>query len=95
MYVLVHHSIRNPNRFWSTAQTTMQAVPPELTLHQTLAAKDGSRATCLWEAASVKAVRDYLEPILEADSSNEYREAENRDGIAVPARLAIVPTPLA
>jgi len=89
MFVLVHHTVRDPATFWSTASAAMASVPRELTLHQTLAARDGTLATCLWEAASVDAVRAYLEPTFGAVSSNEYRESENRDGIAVPARFNV------
>ena len=88
MFVLVHHTVHDPATFWSKASAAMPNIPSALTLHQTLSARDGTRATCLWEADSIDAVRDFLEPALGAESSNEYREAENRDGIAVPARFA-------
>lgn len=93
MYVLVHHTVLDPAAFWGKAQTTIPNIPPMLKLHQTLAATDGTRATCLWEAASIDAVRDFLEPALGAVSSNEYREAANRDGIAVPPSFASAATP--
>ena len=88
MYVLVHHTITDPAEFWSGAQGAIPTIPANLTLHQTLSAKDGSRATCLWEAASVSDVRDFLEPALGHCSRNEYSEAENRDGVVVPQRFA-------
>jgi hypothetical protein len=88
MYVLVHHTIADPERFWATAQAAAPNVPAGLTLHHTISAKDGSRATCLWEAESVSAVRDFLEPGLGASARNEYSEAENRDGVVVPPRYA-------
>lgn len=87
MFVLVHHTVHDPATFWTSASAAMPNMPRELTLHQTLAARDGTLATCLWEAASVDAVRAFLEPALGAASANEYREAENRDGIAIPARF--------
>jgi hypothetical protein len=87
MFVLVHHTVHDPATFWATAAAAMPKLPRELTLHQTLSASDGTLATCLWEADSVDAVRAFLEPAFGAASSNEYRRAENRDGIAVPARF--------
>jgi hypothetical protein len=87
MFVLVHHIVQDPATFWSTASAAMPNIPSTMTLHHSLVAKDGTRATCLWEAASVDAVRAFLEPALGASSANEYREAENRDGVAVPARF--------
>jgi hypothetical protein len=86
MYVLVHHDIHQPLRFWSTADQIL-AMPVGLQLHHALPARDGTRATCLWEADSVGAVRDFIEPILGEFSTNEYAEAENREGIVLPSRL--------
>lgn len=88
MYVLVHHRVTDPQSFWARAQQEMPSLPAGLTLHQTLSASDGSRATCLWEAASVDAVRTFLEPRLGDYSMNDYAEAENREGVAVPASYA-------
>jgi hypothetical protein len=87
MYVLVHHSVTDPANFWPTAEAAIPNLPPELQLHHTLAARDGTRATCLWEADSVAAVSDFLEPALGAYARNEYAEAENRDGIALPTAM--------
>jgi hypothetical protein len=88
MYVLVHHTVTDARHFWSTAEQAIPNLPAGLQLHHTLSARDGSRATCLWEADSVDAVRDFLEPALGAYSSNEYREAENREGIALPTQMS-------
>ncbi len=85
MYVLVHHNVHDPERFWSTAEEAIPNVPAHLKLHHTMPAKDGTRATCLWEADSVQAVRDFLEPALGDVSTNEYSEAENKDGVALPS----------
>lgn len=88
MYVLVHHAIHDPKHFWSQAEQAIPNLPTDLKLHHTLTAKDGTRATCLWEAESVQAVRDFLEPALGSVSTNEYAPAENRDGIALPSQPA-------
>ena len=86
MFVLVHHTISDPQRFWTLSQSAGD--PPDgLSLHQTLAAKDGTLATCLWEAASVDAVRSYLDPATEGMARNEYREAENREGVVFPKQF--------
>jgi hypothetical protein len=91
MFVLVHHTVTDPDTFWPTAQAALSDMPAGLTLHHCLAGKDGVRATCLWEAESVEAVRSFLEPVIGPSSRNEYSEAENRDGIAVPAHLVMEP----
>ena len=87
MYVLVQHNVTNPQRFWAAAADAIPNVPQHLKLHQTLASRDGRRATCLWEAESVDAVRTFLEPTLGDVSRNDYSEAENREGIALPTRI--------
>jgi hypothetical protein len=87
MYILVHHRITNPDRFWTTVQDATPSIPPELTLHLTIPARDGSVATCLWEAASVAEVQGFVEPALGQVSRNEYYEAENREGVALPTML--------
>lgn len=91
MFVLVHHTVQEPERFWAAAESAIPNIPATMKLHHTLSARDGTLATCLWEADSVNAIRDFLEPVLGAVSSNEYREAENRDGIALPTKIAAAP----
>lgn len=90
MYVLVHHSVTDPATFWTTAQAALPNIPAGLTLHHTISARDGSRATCVWEAESVDAVRAFLEPALGSSSKNDYSEAENREGVVVPQRYVAV-----
>ena len=85
MYVLVHHEISNPASFWAIVEKT--DVPAPFKLHQTLVAKDGSRATCLWEGESVDAVRNLVDPLLGSHSKNQYAQAENREGLAMPSQL--------
>ena len=86
MYVLVHHEVSNPASFWATVEKT--DIPAPFKLHHTLVAKDGTRATCLWEAESVDAVRDLVEPLLGSVSKNQYAQAENREGLAMPSSLS-------
>jgi hypothetical protein len=90
VYVLVHHLVTSPEQFWATAQEAIPNLPDHLQLHHTLSAVDGSRATCLWEAESVAAVREFLEPALGDFSTNEYAQAENREGVAVPRKYEAV-----
>jgi hypothetical protein len=87
VYVLVHHTVSDREKFWATAQEAIPNLPDHLKLHQTFPARDGSRATCVWEADSVAAVQEFLEPALGDYAYNEYAEAENREGIALPTGL--------
>lgn len=83
MYILVHHTVHDPDVFWSTVERS--EIPSGLTLHQSIPARDGSRATCLWEGPSVEAVRGFVEPLVGSAATNEYSEAENREGVAMPS----------
>jgi hypothetical protein len=85
MYVVVEHSVSNPPAFWTGAQQALPNMPAGITLHHTFPSPDGSKAICVWEAASVEAVRTFLEPVVGAMSRNIYYEVPNREGIAVPA----------
>lgn len=83
MYILVQHTIAEPVAFWSSTDPAM--LPPHLKLLQTFPTRDGTHAACIWEAASIDALRGLLEPLTAAVSLNEYYEVENRDGVALPS----------
>jgi len=86
MFVLVQHSITDPAVFWNAADPRSN-LPPKLKLHHTFPTPDGTRAACIWEAESVNAVRDYLEPLFGKVSRNEYFTVENKEGFARPSKV--------
>ena len=85
MYVLVQHTISDPATFWNAADPN--TISPKIKLHHTFPTPDGTRAVCIWEAESVDALRDTLEPLLGKTSRNEYFTVENREGFARPSRV--------
>lgn len=85
MYVLVQHAISEPATFWNAADPT--TLSPAVKLHHTFPTPDGTRAVCIWEADSVDALRDLLEPVIAGFSRNEYFAVENREGFARPSRV--------
>ena len=85
MYILVQHTISDPAAFWNAADPN--TLSPEIKLHHTFPTPDGTRAVCIWEGASVDAVRNVLEPVIGRISRNEYFTVENREGFARPSRL--------
>lgn len=89
MFIVAIHEISNPDGFWSAADPSL--VPAEVTLHSTYPSSDSRRATCLWEADSVDAVRDVLEPILGEYSRNEYFEVDPQHPgvLGLPASAAV------
>jgi hypothetical protein len=86
MFVLVQHTISEPAAFWNAADPRNN-LPPKVKLHHTFPTPDGTRAVCIWEADSVKAVRDYLEPLVSKVSRNEYFTVENKEGFARPSKV--------
>jgi hypothetical protein len=85
MYVLVQHAISEPAAFWNAADPT--TLSSAIKLHHTFPTPDGTRAVCIWEAESVDAVRNVLEPAIGRVSRNEYFPVENREGFARPSRV--------
>ncbi len=88
MYVVIHHQISDPNRFWSTVREATPNLPSGVQLHHCLPNRDGSQAVCVWEADSVERVRDIVEGAVGEVSSNEYFEAEGQQGINLPSGVA-------
>jgi hypothetical protein len=72
-YVVAIHDISDPDRFWGAAGSAGE-LPPGIALHSTYVRDDGSRATCLWEAPSVDAVRQLLDATVGDSSRNEFFE---------------------
>ena len=87
MYVLVIHNVTDRQKFFDTAQQAIPQIPDHLKLHLTVPARDGAKAVCVWEAESMADVRDFLEPALGGYARNDYYEAENREGIALPTKM--------
>jgi hypothetical protein len=85
MFVLVQHTVSEPATFWNAADPN--TLPPNVKLHHTFPTPDGTRAVCIWEADSVEAVRNVLEPLVGRVSRNDYFQVENRDGLSRPSRL--------
>ncbi|MGZ8377019.1 MAG: hypothetical protein ACXW0Z_07220 [Gemmatirosa sp.] len=86
MYILVQHTVRDPAAFWNATDPTL--LPPAFKLLQTFPTRDGTHAACVWEAASIDALRGLFEPMIGAFGRNEYFEVENRDGVAMPSGVA-------
>jgi len=85
MYVLVQHSISDPAIFWNTADPANN--PPNVKLHHSFPTPDGTRAVCIWEAESIDAVRNFLDPLFGKVTRNEYFTVENKEGFARPSKV--------
>jgi hypothetical protein len=89
MYILVQHTIADPNSAWSRAQQSLPSLPSHLKLHHSIPTPDGHRAVCIWEAESIPTLKTYLDPLLGPSARNEYFEVVNKEGVALPSALQL------
>lgn len=89
MYILVQHTVSDPTTVWSRAQQGVERIPAHLTLHHSIPTRDGRKAVCVWEAASIDALKSFLDPMLGPDAHNQYFEVVNKEGIALPTALQL------
>jgi len=82
MYIVVNHAISNPEKFWGLAKA--MTVPAPLKLHSVFPSTDGARGTCLWEAQSVDAVRQFVDGATNAFSRNDYMAVEAGNAVGLP-----------
>ena len=85
MYIVVNHEISDTSRFWATAQSATSGLTEGLKVIHTLPSPDGRKAVCVWEADSVDAVRNFLDPATAGMARNTYFESVNKEGIAMPS----------
>jgi hypothetical protein len=84
MYIVVNHTINDAPRFWATAQSATSNLPAGFAVIHTFPSSDGRKAVCVWEAPSVEAVRGLLDPATAGVARNDYFEAPNKEGMAMP-----------
>ena len=80
MYVAVIHDIRDPEKFWAAADSSV--LPQDVALHNVLPNTNGTRCVCVWQADSVETVTDLVDSTVGEWSSNEFFEVgENARGL--------------
>jgi hypothetical protein len=89
VYVLVQHYVSDVQTFWSAVRHALHSLPPYLVLHHCIPTPDGSHAVCVWEAASPRDVRAFLETYVGHASRNLYFPVENANGIRLPSRVEL------
>ena len=84
MYVVVNHAISDASKFWAIAKSATAALPAGYKVIHTFPSSDGRKAVCVWEGPSVEAVRGLLDPATAGVARNDYFEAPNKEGMAMP-----------
>ncbi|HSY15879.1 MAG TPA: hypothetical protein VK816_07830 [Jatrophihabitantaceae bacterium] len=75
MFVSVIHHINDPEGFEAAEVKALEAgLPSHVALPLHAATNDHTLGICIWEGASVEAVRDVVEAAVGAWSTNEYYE---------------------
>jgi hypothetical protein len=89
MDVVVQHRITDPEKFFSMdAEQVAGGGPPGVQGRQFFPSRDHSVAVCLWEADSVDALRDYLDPATAGASENTYFEVDSEVAVGLPEAAA-------
>lgn len=87
MLVVAHHSIQDPEKFWSQAKQITSVLPKHLKLHSVFPSKDMRSGTCLWEADSAANVQRFLDENVGEISKNFCYEVDESASIGLPEVL--------
>jgi hypothetical protein len=84
VYVVVHHRFIDPPIAFARGEALVknEGAPAGVTGLQFYPSRDGTVATCLWEAPSVEAVQAYVDSVLGDSSHNACYEVDEAQGFA-------------
>jgi hypothetical protein len=83
MFVVVEHTITNPDVFFGLVSRVAEA-PSGIKALQFFPSMSKDRAVCLWEANSVDALKGFLEPLSAQSSRNTYYAVDRAIAIGLP-----------
>jgi hypothetical protein len=84
MFVGIQHRIKDANAMLSRSEKMAENAPPGVQARQFCLSKDRTSATCIWEADSVDAVRDYIDRTQGDSSQNTYFEVDAEASVGLP-----------
>ena len=87
MYIVVEHTITNPDDFFGVAEK-VAAAPPGFTALHFFPSISKDRAVCLWEAKSVDALKGFLDPLIAQCSRNTYYAVDSTKAMGLPIKKA-------
>jgi hypothetical protein len=94
VYVVVQHHFTDPALAVARGERLVknEGAPVGARGLQFYPSRDGSAATCLWEAPSVEAIQEYVDSTLGDSSENECYEVATEQAFAVvPATISAGP----
>ncbi len=86
MLVIAHHKIQDTEQFWSLAKSLTPSLPPYLKLHSVFPSMDKKSGTCIWEAASVRDVQQFLDEQFGDVSQNSCYEVNQDASVGLPLK---------
>lgn len=92
MYVSIHHTIANPQKWEEVTKNLMALVeqgrlPQGVKTLMYLPHADGRTADCLWEAHSLETLRNFLDREIGEGAKNEYFEIKAEDAYGLPGQV--------
>jgi hypothetical protein len=87
MFIVVEHTITNPDVFFGLAARVGEA-PSGIKALQFLPSVNKDRAVCVWQAKSVDALKSFLEALSAESSHNTYYAVDSTKAMGLP-NLAI------
>jgi len=87
MFIVVNHSISDPENFWKKAMENAPLLPSSNVQRviQSLPNANMTASVCLWEADSIDALDGYLRGIMGDISSETYYEVNTANAMGLPA----------
>lgn len=84
MYVVVQHEFTNPQVAFERGERLIKNIdaPPGVSGLEFYPSRDGTAATCLWEAPSVEAIQQYVDTVLGDSSANTCYEVNAEQSFA-------------
>jgi hypothetical protein len=92
MYLVVHHSVIDREKFQATDPRDIAGnAPAGCRVRYFLPATDTSAADCLWDAESLDLLRSYLDPATRGFCENTYFEVDSELAMGLPEPTPIRP----
>jgi hypothetical protein len=86
MFVVIHHKISDPKKFWDLPEDFLANIPVGLRLHSSFPTSDGARATCLWECSALPKLREFIEGYSAGIAENEYVHVDESKALGLPKK---------
>jgi len=84
MFILIHQTIQQPDRFWKVFQSLAPVLPESIRLHQVMPDRSANKCTCLCESKSMGEVEYFFNFHLREFCLNEFMEVNNEFNMGLP-----------